>query len=126
MRKDLMRKDFMRRESARSSAKRKERGSPRFVYGLIIFLTLGIGLANELVHRLNLEGSFVWMFSIALLVAGLMVEGNKVMIMFIVCGVVAINLPQATLNYYGIDTDVVLAAVCAIIMLPAIYNMLLE
>ena len=105
--------------------KEKRSASP-VMHGLIIFLTLGIALSNEVVTRLGIDGSFVWMFSIALLIAAILVEQNKVMVATIVFGVVAINLPEATFTRYGIDSDVILAAVCATIVLPALWQILLE
>ena len=42
----------------------------------------------------------------------------------ILSGVVAINLPDASLLRYGLDRDVLLAAVCALILVPSIYELI--
>ena len=97
-----------------------------FVYCVVVFITLGIAIANEILARFGLESNYILVFSIAFLVAGLLLSKNPVLLLLILVGVFAINLPDATLMQYHLDRDVLLAMVCAILPVPSVYQLILH
>ena len=90
-------------------------------YGVVVFITLGIAIANETLSRFGLENNYIVVFSLALILAALMLSKNFFMLMIIIVGVIAMNLPDATLVNYHLDRDVLLAAICAFILVPSVY-----
>tara|TARA_B110000091_G_scaffold19448_1_gene18341 strand:- start:4515 stop:4838 length:324 start_codon:yes stop_codon:yes gene_type:complete len=96
------------------------------VYCVVVFITLGI--ANEILARFGLESNYIIVFSIAFLVAGLLLSKNLVllMLMLMFVGVFAFNLPDATLVQYHLDRDVLLAMVCATLLVPSVYQLIVN
>ena len=47
-----------------------------FLIGSVIFLTLGVAIASETLSRLGLEGNYVYLFSMAFVVAAIMRVGQ--------------------------------------------------
>jgi hypothetical protein len=98
------------------------------VYCVVVFITLGI--ANEILARFGLESNYIIVFSIAFLVAGLLLSKNLVllmlMLMLMLVGVFAFNLPDATLVQYHLDRDVLLAMVCATLLVPSVYQLIVN
>tara|TARA_B110000037_G_scaffold57279_1_gene69890 strand:- start:598 stop:909 length:312 start_codon:yes stop_codon:yes gene_type:complete len=92
------------------------------VYCVVVFITLGI--ANEILARFGLESNYIIVFSIAFLVAGLLLSKNLVLLMLV--GVFAFNLPDATLVQYHLDRDVLLAMVCATLLVPSVYQLIVN
>ena len=97
-----------------------------FVYCAVVFITLGIAIANEILARFGLENNLIYVFSIAFLVAGLLLSKNLVLLLFVLLGVFAINLPDTTLALYSLDRDVLLAMVCATLLVPSVYQLILR
>ena len=93
-----------------------------FLMGSVIFLTLGVAIASETLSRLGLEGNYVYLFSMAFVVAAIMLGRNILLLLVLAAGVVAINLPEAMLLQYHLDRDVLLAVVCAIVLVPVMYE----
>lgn len=94
-----------------------------YVYGLIIFLTLGLALANETLSRIGMEGNSLALFSGACLVAIIMLSRNPVMVIIVAIGVLALNLPEAMLLQYHLDRDMLLAMIGAAIIVPSVYGL---
>ena len=94
------------------------------VYCVVVFITLGI--ANEILARFGLESNYIIVFSIAFLVAGLLLSKNLVLLMLMFVGVFAFNLPDATLVQYHLDRDVLLAMVCATLLVPSVYQLIVN
>jgi len=94
------------------------------LYGVLIFTTLGITFANTALSTLGIEGNRIAVFSIAFLLAAILLSRNLAMVGLVVLGVLALNLPDTTLLYYGLDRDVLLAMVCAAILVPSVYSMI--
>ena len=94
------------------------------IFVAVIFIALGVTIANETLARVGLEGNYILQFSAALMVAALLFSRNRSMVITICLGVVAINLPDNTLQHYGIDRDVLLASVCAAILVPSLYQLI--
>ncbi len=97
-----------------------------FVYCVVVFITLGIAIANQILARFGLENNLVYLFSIAFLVAGLLLSKNLLLLLFVLLGVFAINLPDATLLQYHMDRDVLLAVVCATLLVPSVYQLIVR
>lgn len=96
------------------------------VYCAVVFITLGIAIANEILARFGLEGDFISVFSIAFVVAGLLLSKNTVLLLLVLLGVFAFNLPDATLLQYHLDRDVLLAMVCATLLVPSVYQLIVS
>lgn len=90
---------------------------------VVVFITLGVTIANETLGQLGLEQNYVLLFSFAFVVAILLLSRSWFYIGVVLLGVAAINLPDATLLRYGLDRDVVIAFVCAVILLPTVYRL---
>ena len=97
-----------------------------FVYCVVVFITLGIAIANEILARFGQESNFVLVYSVAFLVAGLMLSKNLVLLFFVLVGVFAFNLPDAALVQYHLDRDVLLAMVCATLLVPSVYQLIVN
>lgn len=95
-------------------------------YAVVVFVTLGITIANETMAQLGLEQNYVVVFSMALMLAALLLSRNLWLIAVVVLGVIAINLPEATQLRYHLDRDVLLAFVCAVILVPTIYQLIMR
>lgn len=96
------------------------------VYCVVVFITLGIAIANEILARFGLENDQIYVFSIAFLVAALLLSKNLVLLLIVLIGVFAINLPDATLLQYNLDRDVILAMVCATLLVPSVYQLIVN
>jgi len=96
------------------------------VYCAVVFITLGIAIANEVLARFGLEKNYIIVFSVAFLVAGLLLSKNLPLLLILLAGVFAINLPDATLLQYHLDRDVLLALVCATLLVPSVYQLIVN
>ena len=96
------------------------------ILGSLVFVTLGVFLAMEILSRFGLEDNYAAVFAVALVVAVLTISRNLLMIALVLLGVVAINLPDATLASYYLDRDILLAFVCALILVPNVYNLVFK
>ncbi|MBL4821455.1 MAG: hypothetical protein JKY98_10785 [Gammaproteobacteria bacterium] len=96
------------------------------LYTLILFSLVGISLASEAMSRFGLADSYVWVISVAFLISALLLGKKPVLVLIVLLGVVAINFPASTLINYGIDKDMLLAAVCAIVLAPTIFNLIVS
>ena len=94
-----------------------------YVYGVMIFTTVGITLANETLSRIGVEGNRIALFSVAFLLAAILLSRNLVIVGIVVAGVLALNLPDMTLLQYNLDRDLLLAMIGAAILVPSFYQM---
>ena len=94
------------------------------VLGSVVFLTLGVSIAGETLARFGLQDNYAVLFSVALVIAVLVVSRNLTMIFLVFTGAIAINLPDATMARLHLDQDVLLALVCAVIIVPTVYKMI--
>jgi len=92
-------------------------------YGFIIFITLGMAIANETLSRFGLENNYIAIFSVAFLLAAILLSKNLMWLVVVIAGIAAINFPEATLLRYNLDRDVLLAIVCGAILVPSIYDL---
>ena len=93
-------------------------------YALAVFLTLGITIANETLSRFGLEGNYLVMFSTAFIMAALLLGQSPWLLVLLGVGVVLINQPEEFLALYSLDRDLLLAALCALIVVPMFYRQL--
>ena len=96
------------------------------MFGGLVFVTLGVTLASDMLSRFGLEDNYVVVFSVAFIIAGIILSKNLTMFLTVLLGVVLCNLPDATLASYNLDRDILLASVCAIVMAPAIYDLFIK
>ncbi|PCJ27956.1 MAG: hypothetical protein COA96_01985 [SAR86 cluster bacterium] len=92
-------------------------------YGVIIFVTLGMAIANETLSRFGLESNYIAVFSVAFILVAILLSKNLIMLVVVITGVIALNLPEALLLQYHLDRDVLLAVVCAAILVPSVYDL---
>lgn len=95
-----------------------------FLYAAVIFLTLGISIANEALSRFGLQENYIFLFSIAFVLAAFMLGRNIWMMLLLVAGVAAVNLPEVTLMRFSLDRDVILALLCALVLVPSVYELI--
>jgi len=95
-----------------------------YLYGVLIFTTLGISFANTALSRIGLGDNRVLVFSIAFLLAAILLSRNLIMVAIVIIGVLVLNLPDATLLHYQLDRDVLLAMVSAAILVPSVYELI--
>ena len=94
-----------------------------YISGVIIFLTLGLALANETLSRIGMEGNRLALFSVAFVVAIILLSRNLMMVIAVVIGVLALNLPETVLLQYHLDRDMLLALIGAAVILPSVYGL---
>jgi len=63
-------------------------------YGFVVFVTLGISIANETLFRFTMENTFVFIFSVALVFAACMLASRIWLATLVLLG---INLPETVL-----------------------------
>lgn len=95
-------------------------------FALVLFVCLGLSLANATLSSVGLAQNSGLLLSFACVVAVLVAGAGRIMLVLVAIGVGIINLPEATLMQWGMDQELVLALVCAAILLPAAYNLLSE
>ena len=96
------------------------------LYALVLFAIVGISLATETLTRFGLADSYVYVVSAAFLVAALLLGKKPILVLVVLLGVMAINLPASMLLNYSIDRDLLLAAVCAVILAPTVYDLIAD
>lgn len=102
---------------------REKRFIRPMAYAAVVFVTLGLTIANETLSQLGLEQNYVMVFSVALVVAALLLSRNLVLIVAVIAGVVILNLPDPTLLGVHLDRDVLLAFICGLILVPTVYQL---
>jgi hypothetical protein len=102
---------------------RKKQLIKPLVYCAVVFITLGVAIANEILSRFGMDNNYILIFSMAFVVAAVLLSKNIVMLAIVFIGVFAINLPEATLIQYHLDRDVLLAIVCTTLLVPSVYQL---
>lgn len=105
-------------------ARRDNRSVRPILYALVLFAIVGISLATETMSRFGLEDNYIVVVSVAFLFAALLLGKKRVLILIVLVGVMAINIPVEFLEPYNVDRDVLLSIVCAIILAPTIYDLI--
>lgn len=95
-----------------------------YVYGVMIFTTVGITLANATLTRIGIENNQVALFSVAFLLAATLLSRNLLLVGIVLFGVLTLNISDSILLQYHLDRDILLAMIGAAIIVPSIYEML--
>lgn len=103
---------------------RASRSIKPIAYGFVVFITLGISIANETLSRFGMENNYLVVFSVAFVLAACILASKIWLSVLVILGVIAINLSDAVLLNMNLDRDVVLGAVCALILVPAVYELI--
>ncbi|MFK7863004.1 MAG: hypothetical protein AB8B95_02140 [Pseudohongiellaceae bacterium] len=103
---------------------RTSRSIKPLAYGFVVFITLGISIANETLSRFGMENNYLVVFSVAFVFAACILASKIWLSLLVIAGVIAINLSDAVLLNMNLDRDVVLGAVCALILVPAVYELI--
>ena len=96
------------------------------IYCAVVFISLGVAIANEILSRLGQESNYILVFSLAFMVAGLLLSKKLVLLLFVLVGVFALNLPDVTLLQYHVDRDILLAMLCATLLVPSLYQLIVD
>jgi hypothetical protein len=96
------------------------------LYGLILFLGIGITLARETVARLGLETNYLLIALVALLITVLLAHRSLMLVLLVVGLCVVINLPPEMLGGFVVDQDVMIAALISVIILPVVHRVLVR
>ncbi|MDO9317799.1 MAG: hypothetical protein Q7V56_06335 [Gammaproteobacteria bacterium] len=96
------------------------------LYGLILFIGMGITLAKEAVTRFGLETNYLLIALVALLFTALLAHRSFMLVLLIIGLCVVINLPPEMLGGVVVDQDIMIAALISVIILPAVHRVLVR
>lgn len=94
--------------------------------GGVMFLSLGITIANATLSQLGLNDNYVWLFGLAFVFAAVLLRRSIFILALLVLGVAAASLPEASLASYYLDRDVLLALMCSTVLVPSVYEVLMH
>lgn len=95
------------------------------MYALVFFSLVGISLASETLTRVGLGDNYVYIVSLGLLFSVLLLGKKRLLVLCVLVGVLAINLPESFMATYMVDRDLLLATVCSLILVPTLYDLFL-
>lgn len=104
---------------------KEKRAARTLLWSLALVSVAGIGLASEAMGRFGLAGNYVYVVSLGLLFSLLLQGRRPLLVLCVLTGVLAVNLPESILGYFMIDRDFLLASVCSLILVPTLYDLLL-
>ena len=94
------------------------------LYGLILFLTIGVTVAREALSRFGLETNYLMIALVALVFTALLAHRSLMLVVLVLLLCVAINLPPEMLGGLTIDQDFLVAALIAVVILPLVHKLL--
>ena len=104
----------------------RETGSTRAVLCALVFFSLiGISLASETMARLGLGDNYIYIVSLGMVFSVLLLNKRRLLVLCVLMGVLAINLPETFMETYHIDRDLLLASVCSFILVPTLSDLFL-
>lgn len=92
------------------------------ISGLLLFATLGILLARELLFQLGIAPDYLYIGVGAMAIAALLMFRGALLIMLVGIMTLAVNLPEDMLLTYGLDKDVLLGFLLALILFPLVHR----
>lgn len=101
------------------------RSAKKVLYALVFFSLIGISLASETLSRLGLGDNYVYLVTLGMLFSVLLLGQKRLLVFCVLLGVLVINLPDAFMETYMIDRDLLLATVCSFILVPTLYDLFL-
>ena len=104
---------------------REGKSARAMMYALVFFSLIGISLASETLSRLGVGDNYFYIVSLGLVFSVLLLNKRRLLVLCVLLGVLAINLPEAFMATYMIDRDMLLASVCSFILVPTLYDLFL-
>ena len=98
----------------------------KFLHVLTLFATIGLALARDFFSSLGFEASYPMIGAFGLTVATLLIFRSSLVVVAVALLAVMVTLPEARLLEYGLDHDILLAAVLLIVVYPWIRKMAAE
>ncbi len=96
------------------------------IFAILLFVTIGISIANETVERLGLQGDYLVVAIIALGVSTLLIKRNVLLLGLVAVLCVFLNLPPESTASLQIDPDFIVALLLGLILLPLVHRLLLR
>lgn len=96
------------------------------LYGLILFLTIGVTVARETLSRFGLEANYLMIALVALVFTALLAHRSLMLVILVVLLCVVINLPPEMLGGFTIDQDFLVAVLIAVVILPMVHKLLMR
>lgn len=91
------------------------------VAGLLLMALTAAAVVTDTLNRIGLGDNYVYVISLSLLTGLLLMQVSKAMVLLVLLGLLAANLPDTNLQSLGVDRDLLLALVCAFIVAPNLY-----
>jgi multisubunit Na+/H+ antiporter MnhG subunit len=98
----------------------------KLLHVITLFATIGLALARDFFARLGFEASYPMIGAFGLAVATLMIFRSGLAVIAVGVLAVMVSLPEARLQEYGLDHDILLAAVLLIVIYPWIRKLAAE
>ena len=95
------------------------------LFALVFFSLIGISLATETLSTLGITDNYVLIVSMGFVFSVLLLGRRPLMVLCVLLGVLAINLPVSFLAEYRIDRELLIASVCSFILVPTLYDLFL-
>lgn len=85
---------------------------------IVLFATVGFVLATRVFHALHIEVNALLVVAVGLGITTLLMYRSLASMLVIVLFGILVSLPDATLNHYNLDRDMLLAFAIAVLCLP--------
>ena len=96
------------------------------ISSVAIFLSIGILLAREALARLGLESNYLLIAVGALLITALLSQRSVFLTVTVFLLCLAINVPSELMGSLQIDKDIMIASLIAVVILPAVHNLIVR
>lgn len=87
---------------------------------LILALTVGVSVGQQLLATFGWDTHYLLIALVAIACAGLLVRRHLLLLCLVIGLSSAVNFPEETLLAYGLDRDVLMGVLVAMIVLPAL------
>ena len=104
--------------------KRQNRISKNIIFGVFVAGLVGVTVATEAMSLLGLADNYIYIASATLLIGLFLFNSSFTIVLIVLVGIGILNLPEANLQQIGLDKDIVMAIVGALIVSPGIYRAL--
>jgi len=98
----------------------------KLLHVVTLFATIGLALARDFFASLGFEASYPMIGAFGLAVATLMIFRSAVTVVAVGVLAVMVSMPEARLQQYGLDHDILLAGVLLVIIYPWIRKLAAE
>ena len=90
---------------------------------LLLAMTIAVNVEDNVMARLGFDQSFLRIGLIAMVVTGLIMHRKLLLIVLVLFLSVGANLPADFMLNFGIDPDIFLGALVAIVLLPVLIRL---